>query len=255
MDFSSRAPGKWWNQDPVLNPSLQFLPQRPFTPQNLLRPGLGPPRQSFPTRLTQRESRAQAAPASCPHPDAAGSRALHSCTHLEPRPAGAPRGAPGLETSERGDGRAAACVSSLLRCPGLAPGRRGALSRRSEQTPGRRWAQFPRTSTRARALPAKAAPRNRRTACPGRTHVCEPRSKALALQAWTIGEGRAGGGWCGPGRPRDDAPGGRAASGEGPGAAARGPPWPTARRVQTGPRRPKPGRLAPGAGAKADARC
>ena len=66
-------------------------------------------------------------------------------------------------------------------------------------------------------------------------------------------EGRARGARCGPGRTREAVQGGREASGEGPGAAALGPPWAAARRVQTGPRRSKLGRLAPGAAAKADA--
>lgn len=82
---------------------------------------------------------------------------------------------------------------------------------------------------------------------PGRAHGCKLEPRALAFAR--VDDRR-----CPPGRPQAAAaPGGREASGGGPGAAALGPPWPAARRVQTGPGRPRGGRPAPGAAAKADA--
>lgn len=96
----------------------------------------------------------------------------------------------------------------------------------------------------------------RRARSPGRAHVRKPLSQALAFaRVDDRREGRAGGTRCGPERAREAVQGGREASGEGPGAAALGPPWAAALRVQTGPRRSKLGRLAPGAAAKADAGC
>ncbi|XDB58848.1 hypothetical protein AB1E18_012253 [Capra hircus] len=80
-----------------------------------------------------------------------------------------------------------------------------------------------------------------RAGSPGRSYARKPVSPAPGFctrgrSARGPGLGEAQGG---PGRPGEAVPGGREASGEGPGAAALGPPWPAARRVQTGPRRPK----------------
>lgn len=163
-------------------------------------------------------------------------RALHSCTHLEPRPGGAPRGAQGppkLCARRHQSGHRPLRPAAALRLP---PGRPGALSPRSGWTPGcQAWARWG-SPLRASLYGAAA-----RAGSPGRTYARKPVSPAPGFctrvrSARGPGLGKAQGG---PGRPGEAVPGGREASGEGPGAAALGPPWPAARRVQTGPRRPK----------------
>lgn len=104
---------------------------------------------------------------------------------------------------------------------------RGALSGRSGRTPGRRqaqpsWGPSPRASAPGAGASSPggrgAARRNRERREPGHTHICQPLSKALALQAWPIGAraGREGPG-AARGGPVKTARGGREATGEGPG--------------------------------------
>lgn len=225
---------------------FSFLSKGPF-PGVFCEPAWDPQDKASPPGSHTEREQAGAASGRGPHPEPAESRAPHSCTHLAPRPAGAPKGAPRPETSARGDARAAACVSSLRPLPRPPPPSRGALSPRSGRTPGRRqaqpsWGRSPRAS-------APGAGASSRGAQGARAHAHLPTLKQSPGSASVADrrEGRAGGTRGGPGRPREHRPGR-------PGGNGRGA-WPAARRVQTGPRQPKSGRLAPAPGAKADAGC
>lgn len=66
---------------PSSTQAFNFSTKGPSLPQNILWPYAGPPRQSFPSRFTQRAAGA----ASDSAPTEGEARTLHSCTHLEPR--------------------------------------------------------------------------------------------------------------------------------------------------------------------------
>lgn len=243
------------NKTPSSTQVFSFSSKGPFL-RAFCGPAWAPQDKAFPPPLAHRAAGAASGRGS--HPEPAGSRAPHSCT-LAPRPAGAPKGAPRPETSARGDAWAAACVSSLQPLPRPPPRSRGALSRRSGRTPGRRqaqpsWGHSPRASARGAGSSCRVAQgsgeeEGARRAQGARAHARRPTLKQSPRSASVADrrEARAGGIRGGPGRPREYSPG--LPRGDGRGA------WPAARRVQTGPKQPKGGRLAPAPGAKADAGC
>lgn len=199
--------GKWWNQDPILNPSLEFLIQMP------------PPRPRWKLHAAQ----------------------LHTSGKT---PGWSPAGRAPAQNLCTGDWRVAAFGSSLQLLLQPPPGRVQALSLRSGRTPGRTRGTVADQARSAhpcgtQALPAGAA-RGRgepRAHTPLQSFQQSSRFASLKERH----EGRAGEAGAGPG-----------GVGRGAWRAALARPGPRPSGFRRG-RGSQTRRLAPGAGAKADA--